>query len=1103
MLERLRRAHEAIVAAGDDEVPHVVCAQIAAVLGSDAASVCTQQGDGLVARAVTGQPIVAAGDAISAVGTLAGLVLRTGEPVLCTDAREDPRTDPRRSAEVGMLSSVIAPLRLGGEVIGLLEASSPLPGRFDEVDLWLLDLLAGLAATRLERVLEGEAQRASRQAVEDRERLMETVFDSLQQGVWVLDAAGLLMMANPSADRLLGVAPGALIDRGVLTGWGRLLSEDGRPLTGVGAFMQGALAAGTAEHNQVVGIDSGGLVRWIQLSAAPVRERSGSLARAVITFTEVTRRRDRERALEISEARLRAAGELTGLGWWEHDMRTGADTWNSQLYTMVGRDPSLPAPDVDEWVEMVHPDDRAAMHSSAVRAPGEFGTRSVVVRARTSSGEYRVVKLWNSIQLVGGEPATTFGTVLDVTEQVELGRALSESEHRLADAEGLLAVGFWKWDLATGSLTWSEGMYHLVGLPVGEPVDTERWRALQHTDDRGSNDDLERRAVKEGIGFHHVFRLVRPDGIVRYLQEWTDAIRDDTGTVVGLRGATLDVTDREAAARSVAASERQLRAAFDEAPIGMSMIDMRAAGRGRLIRVNSAFARMLGRTIEELLTMGVAEWTFPADVVRDTARFQKMASGEEQATSYEKRFLHSDGHAVYAWLTSSRVLDDAGDPLYLVSHILDITEQRAQRAELSRLALTDGLTGLANRTLLDDRVRHALGQLARRPGALVGMLLLDVDRFKLVNDSLGHQVGDALLVEVARRLSAVCRRGSTVARQGGDEFVVLVDQATSLEDVELVAARVCEALRAPYVLPTGDTVVSTASIGIAITADHLCTPDDLVREADLALYHAKDTGRDRVVVFDSTLRARAMARVDVESKLRRGLDGDGLRVYLQPIVDLATGAVTGSEALVRLVDADGGLVLPGEFIEVAEDSGLITRVDSWVMARVVERLAAHPHLGRIAVNVSGRTLEQPLFVRHLEQALGSSGVDSGRLAIELTESVLMFGNPAVKEATRRIGQLGVALGIDDFGTGYSALAYLQAFELDFLKVDRSFVARLGSEPRAEVVVTAIVDLAHAHSMTVIAEGVETAQQAQILTALRCDAGQGWFFGRPAPSKRPT
>ncbi len=801
----------------------------------------------------------------------------------------------------------------------------------------------------------------------------------------------------------------------------------------------------------------------------------------------------------MSRRRLEAAGELTGLAWWERDLRADTHTWSPQMYALVGRDPSSPAPTAQEFRELVHPDDRTALAATVHRERGEIEPRSLVLRVLGNDGHYRVLKMWHSLQTLPGEelPSRSFGTVLDIAEQVALGPALSDSEHRLADAQGLLQVGFWTWDLDAGDLDWSEGMYRLVGETPGSRMTADRWRELKHPEDRHSCDDLEQRAVAEGIGFHHVFRIIRPDGEIRFLQAWTDATQDDDGHIVGLRGATLDVTERELGVHEVEMRERQLRAAFDEAPIGMAMTDLRPGGTGTLMRVNAALAEMLGRSRDELLA-GSALVLSP-DPHDAGDRLSGLVAGEP-AHAFERRFQHPDGRWVHAWVTESTVLDDDGQPLYLISHVLDVTARREQEAELSRLALTDGLTGLANRTLLDDRLRHAIDQLPRHPGAVVGLLLLDVDRFKLVNDSLGHQVGDTLLVEVARRLTSVCRRGSTVARQGGDEFVVLIDQARSALDVGQVAARVVETMRLPYELPTGDVVVATVSVGIAVATQAGVTPDDLVREADLALYHAKDTGRDRVAVFDSALRARALERVGVESVLRRALDEGGLRMYLQPVVGLATGEVQGAEALVRLLDADGSVVMPADFIEVAEDSGLVSRVDAWVMEEAVTWLAAHPaSRGRVAVNVSGRTLEQPGFVVQLERALRHHAVAPDRLSVELTESVLMFGNPAVKESIRRVSELGVAVGIDDFGTGYSALAYLQAFELDFLKIDRSFVSRLGIEPRAEVVVTAIVDLAHAHGMTVIAEGVETQVQAQVLTALGCDAGQGWLFGRPAPS----
>jgi diguanylate cyclase (GGDEF)-like protein len=385
------------------------------------------------------------------------------------------------------------------------------------------------------------------------------------------------------------------------------------------------------------------------------------------------------------------------------------------------------------------------------------------------------------------------------------------------------------------------------------------------------------------------------------------------------------------------------------------------------------------------------------------------------------------------------------------------------------------------------------------------MLLLDVDRFKLVNDSLGHQVGDALLVEMAGRIEAVSRADSTVARLGGDEFVVLVEGLREVDELHAIVARLREALRRPYHLGhNAESLVATVSIGISVASSPDRSHVDLYREADLALYRAKDSGRDQYALFDDALRSRAVARMGAETLLRRSLADDTLVAVFQPMVDLTDGRVTAAEGLVRIAAEDGRLVPPAEFVDVAEETGLIVEVDARVFELVTREYARLAEIGglslrRVSTNVSARSLEDPTFVDRLGRALSWYGVPGSAIRVELTERSLLTTSPAIRESLDRIAALGIHVGLDDFGTGYSALAYLQRFSLQFLKIDRSFVSRLGASKQDDAVVAAVVDLAHAHDMVVVAEGVETTEQLDALRRMGCDRAQGYLLGKPMRS----
>jgi diguanylate cyclase (GGDEF)-like protein len=406
----------------------------------------------------------------------------------------------------------------------------------------------------------------------------------------------------------------------------------------------------------------------------------------------------------------------------------------------------------------------------------------------------------------------------------------------------------------------------------------------------------------------------------------------------------------------------------------------------------------------------------------------------------------------------------------------------------------DPLTGLPGRPSLEHRMADAL--LRSRPDKHgVGIVLCGVDRFSTVNYRLGRDGGDEVLCLTAARLTrAVVGRG-TLYRLGGDEFAVLVDELRHPGDLRAVAAAMLRAVRPPLSVAGGETVATTLSIGVASVGWDGASRD-LLREADLALHRAKDTGRDRVVVFDETIRAGADHAVAAERRLRRALLDDQLRLYLQPIVDLGTGDQVGSEGLARLVDGRGSVQLPAAFMAVAEDRGLISDIDRWGISRAV-RLLSQDAAPAIAVNLSARTFDRIDVTGRVAGALEESGVDPGRLHLEVTESSLALSESSVAASLRSLRDYGCHVSIDDFGTGYSSLSYLSTYPADALKIDRSFVHGLGRSGREDAIVQAVITLGHAHGMLVVAEGVERQEQARMLLHMGCDLAQGWYFGRPA------
>jgi diguanylate cyclase (GGDEF)-like protein/PAS domain S-box-containing protein len=578
---------------------------------------------------------------------------------------------------------------------------------------------------------------------------------------------------------------------------------------------------------------------------------------------------------------------------------------------------------------------------------------------------------------------------------------------------------------------------------------------------------------------------------------WSNtALVDETGAVTHVIATGIDVTAQRVAEAGLREAKERFQKAFDHASIGMCLVDMDAG----FLQVNRALCEMLGRSEQELLALRVSDVTHPDDRAASMAVVAVAKERDAVPHRLEKRYLRPDGRVVWAQVTACTIHSEDGAASYLVTQVEDVTERREAEARLVRQAMHDPLTGLPNRTLLMDRLRQVLARADRHP-ELTAVLFIDLDGFKDVNDSLGHDVGDEVLREVGRRLQGNIRPLDTVARLGGDEFVVLCQDLAGEQNVVEISERLAGALAEPVAVGTFEVVV-TASVGIALANGRVPAPEDLLREADAAMYGAKTRGKNRCEIFDAGLQARAVDRIAIASALRRGLRDDRFVLHFQPVVDICTGDTVAVESLVRLDDPDRGLLAPGTFIQVAEDSGLIVPIGTSVLEQACRELAAWRASGaagpglRTAVNLSARQATRPDLAETIEHALAEAGLEPSALTLELTETVLMEADAATLRQLERIRELGVGLGIDDFGTGYSSLTYLKRLPVSFVKIDRSFVAGLITDPSDREIVTAVIRLGQALGLTTIAEGVEEPAQFDALRQLGCDQAQGFLLGRP-------
>ena len=566
------------------------------------------------------------------------------------------------------------------------------------------------------------------------------------------------------------------------------------------------------------------------------------------------------------------------------------------------------------------------------------------------------------------------------------------------------------------------------------------------------------------------------------------------GELIGWIRHRMDMVEGE-----MVQSEASLRELIDHAPIGISRLGL----DGRLIEVNKAYAAILGYQPEDLAGRAVRDLTHPDDWTENRRLIEALRSREIDRFRYEKRFIHADGHYVWVAVTGSAVRDDDGNLAFMIGQLEDITEHRQLQDQLAHTAVTDALTGLPNRVRFMDELTAAIAR-SEQDGFHVALMFLDLDRFKMVNDGLGHDAGDRLLQAVARRLRGALRADDVLARFGGDEFTVLCE-VSSPDDVVEIVARLRQSLALPIVEPEFEQYVTT-SIGVALSTSAAMLPSTLMRCADIAMFEAKRSGPGQFAIYREESSAEAGHNLRTQNELHRAIRESQLVLHYQPIIDLADLSVAGTEALVRWQHPTRGLLPPSEFVELAEECGLMTAMGNWILTEACRQggrwAAATEAIGRhrshldMAVNVSPKQLTEPGFVDVVADALAESGFPADRLWLEITEGALLLDPLAATAILEELRELGVHLSIDDFGTGYSSLSYLRRLPVETLKIDRSFVDQLETATDDRAIVQAVIGLGASLGLRVVAEGIERHTQAAELARLGCRYAQGYLYAMP-------
>ena len=792
-----------------------------------------------------------------------------------------------------------------------------------------------------------------------------------------------------------------------------------------------------------------------------------------------------------------------------------------------------------QLTSMLVPDAQAEGHRARIQRVLE-GERinGVTVQGRRRDGTLAPLKM----TLLPARGRGGWIIARDLTEEHLAQATLSEAEFRLREAQELSHVGLWLWDAASDSLQISDELYRIHGIsPLEFDGTMSAYRMYTHPDDRDTLAAAMAESLRSGEGYEQEYRIARPDGTIGWIYSRAQVVTAPAGGAAGLRGVAQDVTDRKRAAESLRDQAamldllRQMAVAANEAadleqalricvrdvclhtgwPVG-EVIFIDASSAPTSWNAYAADPEQFGQIVETS-RIAAPELCGPIANALQAGRPLAASGGtaDADATSRAAFAAGLDTVVILPLIVGGDVVAvlrffGRGQPdEQLVVTVCDganqlgrVVERARSRDELSHQALHDSLTGLPNRTLLMDRLGRALARQVRVPKQ-VALVFLDLDNFKLINDSLGHEAGDELVVEVAHRLEKILRPEDTAARLGGDEFIVLCDQLENEEDAVNVAERILVAVSEPISLRGHPETVITASAGIAIASGPGIAPEALLRDADLAMYRAKEAGRGRYQIFDSAMHRRANERLTVANELRSAISEGQFRLLYQPQVDTKTGEMLGVEALIRWQHPTRGLIGPVDFIPVAEESYLIIPLGEWVLTEACRQgalwQAEFPHRQplKLCVNVSAKQLARPELIDDVASALRESGLLPSSLCIEITESVLMSDVELFLETLVGLKLLGVAIAIDDFGTGYSSLAYLRRYPIDVIKVDKAFVDGLeDSDPKPTAVVAAVVNLAHALGVVALAEGVETEAQHDVLERLGCDQCQGYFFSRP-------
>jgi diguanylate cyclase (GGDEF)-like protein/PAS domain S-box-containing protein len=746
------------------------------------------------------------------------------------------------------------------------------------------------------------------------------------------------------------------------------------------------------------------------------------------------------------------------------------------------------------WDFLLTPEERETVHEAAFKAlvhhPGRL--RSTYTNFWVARDGSRRLIEWSNTLLFDEQIEVEFMVCVgtDVTEKTLADATLKESSQRLNEAQRIAQVGSWELDLTNGKLTWSDEIFRLFEIdPTTFGASYEAFLNAIHPEDRDRVNQAYTNSLAARAPYEIVHRLCMPDGRIKWVNERCETFYDAQGKAIRSSGTVQDITDLKLAEEAL----RLYANVFEHSGEAILITD----SNKRILAVNPAFTRLTGYAVEEIHGENpniLASGQTPAETYR------AMWAALEEAGYWQGEIVdrRKNGTLYPKWMSISVVRDTEDQVTHYVASFTDITERKQAEAQISQLAYHDVLTGLLNRFSLNSQMEQALA-MARREHRALTVMFLDMDRFKTINDTLGHAVGDELLVIVAHRLRESVRESDIVARLGGDEFVVVLTEVEDATAAARLADKILQVLAQPYRIGENE-LHSSASIGLAFYPNDGGDSETLMKNADTAMYHAKSQGRNNIQFFTAEMNQAAVKRLKLDHDLRVAVETGQFELHYQPQLDSRNGRIVGVEALVRWRHPQDGLVSPAEFIPVAEETGMILPLGEWVLDEACRQLRVWRDAGvadvTMAVNLSAHQLHAAALLEQVAQTLEKHGLKGADLELEITESVAMHDPAASISRLKALRSLGVRLSIDDFGTGYSSLSYLKLLPIHTLKLDQSFVRDIETDSNDVAICTATIALAHNLGLAVVAEGVETEAQRLLLTSHHCDFMQGYLFSRP-------